>query len=60
MLITPGIIKYKLIENTFASKTMLTIGPSTASVNTKDNILSKIPKSFENLLFSLPVGVISK
>ena len=60
IFITPGMIKYKLIENTLINSIILTIGPSTASVRTNINILSRIPKSFENLLFKRPVGVISK
>ena len=60
MLRTPGIRKYKLMANTLAIKIRLMIGPSIESVRTKANILSKIPKSLENLLFSRPVGVMSK
>jgi hypothetical protein len=39
---------------------ILIIGPSIMSVNTNDNVSSKIPKSLENLLISFPVGVVSK
>lgn len=39
---------------------MLTIGPSKVSIKTNERVLSKIPKSFENLLMSLPEGVVSK
>ena len=39
---------------------ILTIGPSTVSVKVKAKLLSKTPKSFENLLMSLPLGVVSK
>jgi hypothetical protein len=60
IVITPGMIKYKLIENTLINSTIQIIVPSTASVRTNINILSRIPKSFENLLFKRPVGVISK
>lgn len=56
----PGIRKYGLIENTLASKTILTMGPSSESVKTKANVLSMTPKSFENMLLRRPVGVISK
>lgn len=60
MLMMPGIKKYKLMEKTFANKTILTMGPYTESVSTNASMLSRIPMSFENLLFSLPVGVMSK
>lgn len=60
MLMVPGMRKYKLIENTFAIKMMQTMGPSIASMSTNHKILSIIPKSFENLLLSRPVEVISK
>ena len=60
MLITPGMRKNTLIENTLAIKTRLAIGPYIESVSTKPSILSMIPKSLENLLFSRPVGVRSK
>lgn len=60
ILMTPGIKKYKLMEKMLANKMMLTMGPYIESVSTKDNMLSKIPISFENLLLSRPVGVTSK
>jgi hypothetical protein len=56
----PGIKKYKFIVNIFTTKIILTINPYIESVNTKDNKLSIISKSFENLLVNWPVGVISK
>lgn len=60
MLRIPGIKKYKLIEKTFAMSMRLVIEPSKESVNTYESMLSMIPKSFENLLFSRPLGVTSK
>jgi hypothetical protein len=39
---------------------VLIIGPYMVSVSTKDKVLSKIPKSLENLFISLPEGVMSK
>jgi hypothetical protein len=56
----PGGMKNKLIWKILANMIKLTIGPSIMSTNTKESVLSKIPKSFENLLISLPVGVVSK
>ena len=60
ILAIPGIIKNTSIENTFTSNTVQTIGPSIKSTKENPNVLSRIPKSFENLLVSYPVGVISK
>ncbi len=60
MLMTPGIRKYRFMEKMLANKTMLTMGPYIESVSTNDNMLSRMPMSFENLLLSLPVGVTSK
>lgn len=59
-LIIPGIKKYKFIVKTLTINIMQMMGPYKASVNTNGSILSMIPRSFENLLFNLPVGVISK
>jgi hypothetical protein len=59
-VITPGGMKNKFIWNTFTSIIILTIGPSIISMNTNANVLSNIPKSLENLLINLPVGVVSK
>lgn len=39
---------------------MMIDGPSSASINPKIIILSRIPKSFENLFTSIPEGVVSK
>ena len=52
--------KYKLIEKTFAIKIKHKIIPSIESKRKKANRLSMIPKSFENLLLSRPLGVMSK
>lgn len=57
---TPGIKKYKFISKILANITILIIGPSMQSVKINATILSKIPKSFEKLLLSRPLGVISK
>ena len=60
ILTIPGIMKNKSIENTLTSNMVQTIGPSIKSTKENPNVLSKIPRSFENLLVSCPVGVISK
>jgi hypothetical protein len=39
---------------------MLIIGPYIVSVITNAKVLSKIPKSLENLFINLPEGVMSK
>ena len=39
---------------------MFIIGPSRALINTKNKILPIIPKLFQNLLFKLPLDVMSK
>ncbi len=53
-------MKIKFNWNKFASNREDTIGPSIVSVSKKEIVLSKIPKSFENLLTSLPEGIVSK
>lgn len=60
MFIAPGGIKNKFIWKMFAIIINVTIGPSIMSINTKASVLSSIPRSFENLLTSRPVGVTSK
>ncbi len=60
ILMKPGIKKYTLIVNILTNNIILMIGPYTESVSTKAIILSIMPKSFENLLVSRPVGVMSK
>jgi hypothetical protein len=57
---TPGGMNSGLIWKIFASMIMPVIGPSITSRRIKAKVLSKIPKSFEKLLRSLPLGVTSK
>ncbi len=57
---TPRGIKKMSIWKIFINIMILTIGPYTVSMITKAKVLSKIPKSFENLFISLPEGVTSK
>ena len=56
----PGIKKNKSIENMFASNIIVMIGPSIVSIRLNIKVLSRIPKSFENLFVNWPVGVKSK
>ncbi len=60
MLTTPKGMNIRLIEKMFVNIIIVTIGPSIVSIITKTSVLSKIPKSLENLLMSLPEGVMSK
>ena len=56
----PGIKKNKSIENIFASKIIVMIGPYIVSIKLNIKVLSSTPKSFENLFISCPLGVVSK
>jgi len=59
-IITDGITKYTLIWQTLIKARIPSIGPSSASIIPKERLLSRTPRSFENLLFSCPEGVLSK
>ena len=56
----PGIKKNKSIENILTNKIIVRIGPYIVSIKLKIKVLSRIPKSFENLFVSCPIGVTSK
>ena len=59
-LIHPGIRKNMSIEKMFINITIAIIGPSKASIKVNGKVLSRIPRSFENLFVSCPIGIMSK
>ena len=59
-LMQPGMRKKRSIEKILMTITTAISEYSRLSTKTNANVLSKIPKSFENLLVSWPVGVKSK
>ena len=56
----PGIKKNKSIAKILTNITIVMIGPYIVSTKVKAKVLSRIPKSLENLFVSWPVGVRSK
>ena len=55
-----GIMKYGYIWQMLIMAIMIEVGPSRVSIKESESALSKMPKSFENLLMRTPEGVISK
>jgi len=60
IITTAGAMKYGSIWQIFANAIKVKAGPYKKSLIGKESELSRILKSFENLLISIPEGVVSK